>query len=468
MKLVYRPEHHFRFFDLLGEPKKIIRSINDYEQISLVTLEEAVEPLIDIIPQVQDMVKLVKETCQQPKDNLSIDESASIMLYTMEWIPKENSFYYIFNRKLHTDNQDELKPWYYYLKLFSISLSKLPRLSKRIIYRGIKLNFKNEYFLDKIFLWYEYSSCTSSIEIFDKEKIYFGDKDNRTLFIIHSENGIDISQHSFYKIKYEILLPPGQLFQVVSYRQSNNGLCIIILREISIQSIPTMIFNDKDQQYFDKLFKKQMKKYEKHSEINLNNQKLTDNHMDIIVKYAFRKKKCYWLSLENNQITSLGLSILSKGLKKNKSLESLYLSQNFLNDFGIECLTKILLDINYSNLTFLNLDHNCIKDEGAQYLANMLKINQVLTDLWLSYNEIGNQGLQSLTEVLAFDNQTLIQLYLHGNTLINDSGIGYLTHMFIRNRKLNTIGLQNCNFTEKGKQRLANSVKYRENFVIYI
>jgi hypothetical protein len=386
----------------------------------------------------------------------------------MEWIPKENSFYYIFNRKLHTDNQDELKLWYYYLKLISTSLSKLPRSSKRIIYRGIKLNFENQYSLDKIFLWYEYSSCTSSIEFFDKEKICFGDTDNRTLFIIHSENGIDISRHSFYKIKHEILLSPGQLFQVVSYRQSNNGLCIIILREISIQSIPTMIFNNNDQQSFDKLFRKKIKKYEKYSEINLNNQKLTDNHMDIIVKYAFRKKKCYWISLENNQITSLGLSIIAQGLKKNKSLESLYLSQNFLNDFGVEYLTKILLNINYSNLTFLSLDHNCIKDEGAQYLANMLKINKILTDLWLSYNQIGNQGLQSLAEVLTFDNQTLIQLYLHGNTLINDSSISYLTHMLIRNRKLNTIGLENCNFTKKGKKRLEKMIKYRENFDLYV
>jgi Ran GTPase-activating protein (RanGAP) involved in mRNA processing and transport len=465
LNLIYQPEHHFRFFDLCEEPKKIIRSNDDYEQISLVTLEEAVEPLIEFIPQVKDMVKLVKEKCQQPKDNLSIDESASIMLYTIEWIPKENSFYYIFNRKLSSTNQNELIPLYSYLKLISISLSKLSKLSNRIFYRGIQLDFKTQYSLDKIFLWNSYSSCTSSIDIIDQEKIYFNHTNPRTLFIIHSEHGINISEHSFYKIKYEILLPPKQQFQVVSIRQSNTGLCIIILKEIFIELIPTIEFNHEDYKSFDLLFQKKIGKYEKNSEINLNNQKLTDNHLDIIIKYAIQKKKCHWLSLQNNQITSQGLFILSKGLKTNKSLESLYLSKNFINDFGVECLTKIL---SYSNLTFLSLDHNSIKDKGAQYLADMLKINKILTDLWLSYNEIGNQGVQSLAEVLTFDNQTLIQLYLHGNKLINDLSVNCLIHMLEFNTRLNTIWLQNCNFTQEGKEKLEKTIEYRENFDLYV
>jgi hypothetical protein len=467
-KLVYQPEHHFRLFDLSGEPKKIPRTINDYEQISLVTLEEAVGPLVVFVPQVEDMVKLVKEKCQQPKDNLSIDESASIMLYTLEWTPKEESFYYICNRKLDSNDHQQLIPWYFYLKLISTSLSKLPTLSNRIFYRGIKLDLESNYPLGKIFFWYGFSSCTSSLESLDKDEFCFGQTGIRTLFIIHSNQGKNINQHSFYKTKNEILLPPGQSFEVVSYRVSNDDLHIIVLKEFSysnsIQSISTSGINNRHDKSIDLSFRKRIKKY---SEMNFRNQNLTDRHIEIIVKEAIDRKNCTWLSLQNNQITSHGVSIIADGLKMYKSLESLYLSQNFVTDTGVQCLTKILKN-NYSNLTLLSLDHNRIKDGGAQYLATMLKTNRILTDLWLSYNEIGDHGLQSLVNVLTFHNRTLMQLYLHGNILITDSNIDSLVHMLTYNKTLNTLWLQNCSLSQEGKEKLEETVKYMEYFDLYV
>ncbi len=470
-QFVYQPEHHFRFFDLCDEPKKTIQSINDYEQIPLVTLEDAIEPLVQFVSQVREMIKLVKDKClqQQAKDNLSLDESASIMLYTMEWIPKEDSFYFIFNRKLSSNDDDDLKPWYSYLKLLSTSLTKLPRLSHRIFYRAIQSDLKTQYSINKNFFWYGYSSWNSSLEFYNQDKYCFDQTKNRTLFIIHSEHGIDISKHSFYSIKQEILLPPGQKFQVVSCRVSTNGLCVVILKEISseLESISPTTIDSKELKAFKFLFRKRVKKYEKYSEINLRNQNLTDSHMDIIVKYAIQKKQCHWLSLQNNQITSYGLSILANGLEKNQSLQSLYLSQNFVKDLGVECLTKILVK-RYSNLTFLSLNYNRITDRGAQYLANMLKSNDILTDLWLSYNEIGNAGVQSLADVLLSKNETLTQLYLNGNTSINNLIIDDLVLMLKLNRRLNTLWLQDCNLTKEGKEILENSIESREDFDLYI
>jgi hypothetical protein len=445
LRLVHQPQHYFRFFDLFGEPKKFFRSINDYEQISIVTLEEAVEPLVIFIPQVKDMVKLVKEKCQQPKDNLSIDESASIMLYTMEWMTKEESFYYIFNRKLNTDDDDQLKPWYFYMKLISISLSKVPILSRRIFYRGVKYAETKAYSLGRRFLWRGYSSCASSIDILNKKEFGFGEKGIRTLFIIHSDSGINISEHSFYKTGYEILLPPGQRFEVVSYRESNNHLRVIILKEISIvhhvETISTAVFNTQGYQYFKLLLYRRIKKCNGCSEISFRNQKLTDNHVAIIIDQGILKEEYTWLSFQNNQITSQGVLMIADELKENTSLESLYLSQNRVDDIGVIYLTDILSN-NYSELTLLSLDHNCIKDDGASCLAEMLKQNRTLTDLWLSYNEIGSDGVKSLASALTSHNETLIQLYLHGNKLVNDSCIDFLVRMLECNSSLNTVWLQ--------------------------
>ncbi|CAF5114653.1 unnamed protein product, partial [Rotaria magnacalcarata] len=48
----------------------------------LVSLEEAVKPLLNIVPKVERNVYVVQENCQNPEDGLTTDESASIMLCT--------------------------------------------------------------------------------------------------------------------------------------------------------------------------------------------------------------------------------------------------------------------------------------------------------------------------------------------------------------------------------------------------
>ena len=471
---MHQPENPFCFCDLYEEPKETSRTINDHEQVALVTLEEAIEPLVDLVSHVKEMVKLVKEMiksikekCLQPKDNLSIDESASIMFYTMEWTPIENSFYYIFNRTLSSNDQNQLKPWYLYMKLFSTALSKLPPSTRRIFYRKIPLNLQIPYSENTRFFWHGYSACCSSVEFFNQKTIPLDPMSHRTLFIIHSEHAIDISEHSWYPLKHIFLLPPGQQFQVVSCRISTDDLCMIMLKEIPTESIAKTVINEEEKQVFARAFEKRMIKWEKKSEINLRNQRLTDSHMDTIVKFAIQKKKCQWLSLQNNRITSHGLAILAKGLKGNDYLQSLHLSQNLLGDFGVGCLGKILED-KYTNLTLISLCYNRIRDAGVRYLAEMLKRNKILTDLWLSNNEIGNDGVQALAEVLTFDNTTLIQLYLHGNRFITDWSVYSLVRLLQSNRKLNTLWLQDCSLTSAGQDKLTNIPKSSKDFDLYV
>ena len=46
------------------------------------------------------MVDIIKDYTTQPKNGLSIDESSSIALYSMEWNPREKSFSSILNETL--------------------------------------------------------------------------------------------------------------------------------------------------------------------------------------------------------------------------------------------------------------------------------------------------------------------------------------------------------------------------------
>ncbi|CAF4650107.1 unnamed protein product [Rotaria sp. Silwood1] len=74
----------FRFADVGTLSTRMLAPIEGYERVPLVTLEEAVKPLIDIVPKVERNVFIVKQNCQEPEDGLTTDESASIMLYTEE------------------------------------------------------------------------------------------------------------------------------------------------------------------------------------------------------------------------------------------------------------------------------------------------------------------------------------------------------------------------------------------------
>ncbi|CAF3057565.1 unnamed protein product, partial [Rotaria sp. Silwood2] len=114
------------------------------------------------------------------------------------------------------------------------------------------------------------------------------------------------------------------------------------------------------------------------------------------------------------------------------------------------------------------LDHNFIEDKGVHCIADMLKKNRILTDLWLSYNDISDDGVQSLANVLQSDNETLIQLYLNENKLISDCSISFLVQMFEFNRTLTTFWLQNCSLSQDGKVKLEQIVESRKNFDLYV
>ena len=204
--------------------------IQGFERMALVSLEEAVIPLVSLIPNVEQMVWVVKQNCTHPKDDLSPDESASIMLYTIEWEPCDRSFYVVLNAALRAANRDELKPWFSYLRLVITALQKLPS-TRCTIYRGIKLDLPSEYRRGDTFIWWGFSSCTSSIETLKNER-FFGKDGTRTLFSIECNSGKNIKSHSYYAEEDEILILPARQFEVVGCLDQENGLQIVQLKEI--------------------------------------------------------------------------------------------------------------------------------------------------------------------------------------------------------------------------------------------
>ena len=104
-------ENNFRFLDVAAEKHDILLPIQGHEKMLLVTLEEAVVPLISILPDIRRKIHTAKLKCKNPADGLTSHQSAAIMLYTMEWEPQDECLYFALNAHLQAADRKKRKPW---------------------------------------------------------------------------------------------------------------------------------------------------------------------------------------------------------------------------------------------------------------------------------------------------------------------------------------------------------------------
>jgi hypothetical protein len=226
----YTTQRMFRFSDVIQEPVRMLLPICGYEDMPVLPLEIAVEPLVSFLPAIENYTYIAKQQCKNPPaDGLTIDESASIMLYSMSWEPIDKCLYVSLNKTLRSNDRSELKPWFLYLKLFLTALSRLPSMHK-FVYRGVKLDLSERYQTGKTIVWWGFSSCTDAINVLQSD-LFLGTKGARTLFTIECYFGKDIRKHSFFPSEDEILLLPATQFKVCGCLNQGNGLQLIQLQE---------------------------------------------------------------------------------------------------------------------------------------------------------------------------------------------------------------------------------------------
>jgi hypothetical protein len=225
------------------EPNRInIDSINDietdagpvvgYADEPLLPLVKACAPLINIVHDLSTYVQLsLHETPEQPSDGLTIDESAAIRLYTMEWEGSHRSLYSMLNHILKKGTREELRPYFKYLKLFLTALIKLPCVEPLTVWRGVAKNKSAEFPPGTLVTWWSFSSCTTSLTVLENN-IYLGNTGERTLFSVDVINGRIIRNHSRFVTEDEILLLPGTHMIVQSQFSPAPELHIIHLKQI--------------------------------------------------------------------------------------------------------------------------------------------------------------------------------------------------------------------------------------------
>lgn len=207
-----------RFFDVNDEPRNLFQFIDSYQSLSMPTLEEAIEPVVQLCPDIRRRASIAKEYVKTRGDGLTEDESASIYLYTNEWSPREECLYYVLNSSLRSRNQQTLiQPWLLIMKILLTALFKLPPCSTTV-WRCAPLDLRKEFAVGQTYTWWGFSSCIESDSIL-KSEIFLGQKGKRTMFSIECFNGKDIHDYSSLEAEDEILLLPGSQFIVKHHLQ---------------------------------------------------------------------------------------------------------------------------------------------------------------------------------------------------------------------------------------------------------
>ncbi|UJR18189.1 hypothetical protein I4U23_005090 [Adineta vaga] len=470
-----------RICDTVGNSHTSVSPIAGYETAPLVSLEKAVEPLELIVPMVRNMVWIVKANCKNPSDNLSPDESASVMLYTLSWNPEDQSFYYILNAILRGEDKFRLKSWFMYLKLLMTALSKLPS-ERRFLYRGVRKDVVQDFSQEKFFFWWTLTSCTTSIKVLESNQ-FLGKTNKRTMFTIDSYTGKDIRKHSMVKKEDEVLLLPGSQFKVIAILDTGNHLNMIQIQEIdskhsstkssctnniptSIKSSPVILPKKAHtiSNHYNATVEQAIQKCQL-GKLNLSGEQLNDQDIVIISDQGIISKQCKILVLMSAAITDQGLSVLSDAIHDNQYLEELNISQNNISDVGVQYLASAMKT---SALKRLDLSANDISDEGVKYLAEALQTNLKLIQLSLSENRIGNDGVKVFADILSHGNTILEMLNLSANSSIDDDTISALIAMIEHNQSLKKLDLRHCDFTEDGERELLTAAKSKKKFQLWL
>lgn len=124
---VSKEMNHRLIASIQDEPKQMLKPIAGYEREPLVSLEDACQPLEDVLDnELKQNISIAKINSREPQFGLTSDEFAAIHLYTMEWNERDHSLYMILNKTLRMADRQKLRPWFRYLKLFLTGFFKLP------------------------------------------------------------------------------------------------------------------------------------------------------------------------------------------------------------------------------------------------------------------------------------------------------------------------------------------------------
>lgn len=329
--------HTTFFLDSIESSQGLLPFIEDYIKTPPVSLENAIIPLISVVPDIESMLQQVKAKYKDIESGWTADQSHAIKLYLSKQEPRENSLFYNLNKTLRSLDRQKLRPWLLYLRLIVAALSQSAPITTAI-YLHVDKDLGAQYSTGTTATWWNFTLCKLERNPSEKKRI-FNRTTRKTLFVINCTSGRKIHEHMLDASEGAALLPPGCRFSIVESTDDGNGCRQITLVEtrpafnffdesavpdytvngefqpistvsLSKKSLPATSTNRQLEERLNYLFNQ--------STIHLCNMNFTDADVDILIHELIGKRKCSELNFTNSQMTEKSFSAFALALRRNK------------------------------------------------------------------------------------------------------------------------------------------------------
>ena len=198
----------------------------------------------------------VADTCYEKAEGitdlpegLTKDDAAALAMYTFDFGVKhyESNPFRLINKDLVTRSKESLKRIRGLLYLVMSALRKLPRVTGRTLYRGVRkdANIDQKHYAEgSVITWSAFSSTSPDMNT-TKAFLAKGSEDGKaagTLFIIEKGWGYSMQPYSLFPNEEEILMEPERKFKVTSV--INAELIIITLEMIDSPLVLPQVFGN--------------------------------------------------------------------------------------------------------------------------------------------------------------------------------------------------------------------------------
>lgn len=147
------------------------------------------------------------------------------------------------------------------------------------------------------------------------------------------------------------------------------------------------------------------------------------------------------IDVSYNNLGDLGTTKLIRAISKRAKIDVKEASLSG-NEIGSSCIERIMNIFLLHKLKTLNLDNNCIGDQGCQLVAASLPSIPSLTRLNLAFNDIGSRGMATLMRALV-GCESMTSLGLSGIAM-RISGAIAMGFTLAQHPRLSTLELHNC------------------------
>uniref|UniRef100_A0A8D2DPI7 Leucine rich repeat containing 74A n=1 Tax=Sciurus vulgaris TaxID=55149 RepID=A0A8D2DPI7_SCIVU len=136
-----------------------------------------------------------------------------------------------------------------------------------------------------------------------------------------------------------------------------------------------------------------------------------------------------------------------------RNMEESHMNLNYhgLGPMGTKAIAIAL--VSNTTITKMELEDNCIMDEGMLSLVEMLHENYYLQELNVSKNDIGLEGARVISEFLQRNTSSLWSLELSGNNF-KEEAIELLCQALTINYQIKTLDLSHNQITDTGGEQL--------------